>query len=166
MSIRGNSKITPPAGWTLVRSDSNGTTMQQAVYVRAATASNSSTWTFSPAKDNVVQVLAYRGVDSAHPVIASAGAPSTTAVITSPGVAAVAGAGVVTIAGTALTATLAPGSPLVERSEITTAGTAKFKVTADAADTTAAGNSAGPYTTTASGAAGGIGQTVTLRPHP
>jgi hypothetical protein len=37
-------------------------------------------------------------------------------------------------------------------------------VTADAADTTTSGTNSGAFTTTANGTAGGIGQTVTLRP--
>ena len=165
VSVRGTPTITAPAGWTLVRTDANGTTMRQSVYVRALTGTDgSSTWTLSQAKDTVIQVVAYRGVDTASPVVGSAGAISTTATVTSPAAPAVAGARVVTFAGIARTTTLAPAAPLTERTEITTAGTATYKVTANSADTTSTGTTAGPFSTTANGSAGGVGQTVTLRP--
>jgi hypothetical protein len=70
VSSRGAPAITPPSGWTLVRRDANGTTMVQAVYTRTATGSDASAWTLSSAYGSVVQVLAYRGVDTAAPVVA------------------------------------------------------------------------------------------------
>ena len=164
VSVRGAPTIATPSGWTLVRTDTNSTTMRQAVFVKAATTSNASTWTLGSAKDNVVQVVAYRGVDLSNPVVGSAGAISTTAAITSPAVTSVSGSRVLTFAGIARTATLAPAAPLTERSEITNASAARYKVTADSADTTTGGTTVGPFTTTASGSAGGIGQTVALRP--
>jgi hypothetical protein len=165
VSARGAPTITAPAGWTQVRMDANGTTMRQAVFVKAVTgADGSSTWTLSSAQASVVQVLAYRGVNTTTPVIASAGTTSTTAAVSSPAVAAVNGARVVAVAGIARTGTLAPGSPLTERAEMTTAAAATYKLTADSADTLATGTTAGPYTTTANGSAGGVGQTVALRP--
>jgi hypothetical protein len=97
-------------------------------------------------------------------VVAAGSALSTGTAITSPAVASVAGSRVVTFAGQARTATLAPASPLTERSEITSSSTATYKVTADSADTTTGGTTAGPFTTTANGSAAGIGQTLALRP--
>jgi hypothetical protein len=164
VSSRGTPTITAPPGWALVRMDASSSTMRQAVFVRAATTSNASTWTLSSAQAHVVQVVAYRGVDTTNPVVASGGALSTTTTITSPAVATVAGGPVLTFAGQARIATLAPASPLTERSEIASPSTVTYKVTADAADTTATGTTAGPFTTTANGSAGGIGQTVALRP--
>ena len=164
VSVRGAPTITPPAGWTLVRMDANSTTMRQALYYKVATGSDSSTWTLSKAFGHVVQVLAYRGVDGASPVVASAGQLSSSTTISHPSAASVAGSRVVTIAGIARTATLAPASPLVERAEVTTSSAATYKVTADSADTTVEGTTSGAFTTTANGSAGGIGQTVTLRP--
>ena len=74
VSVRGAPTITPSPGWTLVRLDTNGTTMRQAVYLRVATGSDGSpTWTLNKAYGAVAQVLAYRGVDTASPVVASAG---------------------------------------------------------------------------------------------
>jgi hypothetical protein len=166
VSTRGTPTIATPSGWTLVRMDANSTTMRQAVFVRAATTSNASTWTLSSAQAHVVQVVAYRGVDTTNPVVASGGALSTGTAITSPAVASVTGGPVLTFAGQGRTATLAPAAPLTERSEITSPSTATYKVTADSADTTATGTTAGPFTTTANGSAGGIGQTVSLRPRP
>jgi hypothetical protein len=42
--------------------------------------------------------------------------------------------------------------------------TASYKVTGDASDTAVGGTSARPFTTAATGSAGGIGQTLVLRP--
>jgi chitodextrinase len=164
VSVRGSTTITAPSGWTRVRLDAQGTTMVQGIYTKVASGSDASAWTVSRAYGTVVQVLAYRGVDTTAPVVASGAALSTTTTITSPSVASVANSRVVTIAGIARTATLAPASPLTERSEITTTASATYKVTADAADTTTAGTTSGAFTTIANGSAGGIGQTVTLRP--
>lgn len=165
VSARGAPTINTPSGWRSVRTDANGSTMRQAVFVRAATStSNASTWTLSKAQPHVVQVVAYRGVDTSNPVVAAAGTTSTTATITSPAVAGVSGSRVLTFAGIARATTLSPASPLTERSEITTASTATYKLSADAADTTTSGTSAGPFTTGANGSAGGVGQTVSLRP--
>ena len=165
VATRGAPTITAPTGWTLVRLDANGSTMRQAVFVKAATGTDgSATFMLSKAQSTVVQVLAYRGVSTTSPVVASAGAASTTATVTSPAAAGVAGGPVIAFAGIARTTPLTPGAGLVERTEVTTASTATYKVTADASDTTAPGTTAGPYTTTANGSSGGVGQTVTLRP--
>ncbi len=165
VSVRGAPAITAPAGWTLVRMDVYGTTMRQALYVRALTgADGSSTWKLNSAKDTVIQVVAYRGVDTQSPVIGSAGTTSASATLSSPPVPAVSGSRVVTFAGIARTTALTPAAPLAERGEITTATTARYKVTADSADTTAGGTTAGPFSTSAGGSSGGVGQTVALRP--
>jgi chitodextrinase len=164
VSSRGAPVVTAPAGWTEVRVDSISTTMRQALFVRTGTTDNSSTWSLSRAQDHVVQVLAYRGVDTADPVISSAGGPVTSTSIPHPAVSVLDGARVVTVAGIARTTALTPGSPLTERSEITTVSTARYKVSANTADLAAQGTTAGPYATGAGGSAGGIGQTLALRP--
>ncbi len=164
VTSRGAPTVATPAGWTMVRRDANGTTMQQTLFVRPASTSNGSTWTLSSAQATVVQVLAYRGVDTANPVVAAAGSVSTTQSIALPAVTSVSGGPVLGLAGQGRTATLSPAAPLVERSEITSSTTATYKVTADAADTTATGSTTGPSTTTSNGSAGGIGQTLALRP--
>ncbi|WP_448614590.1 fibronectin type III domain-containing protein [Modestobacter sp. URMC 112] len=165
VATRGAPTISAPTGWTQVRVDANGSTMRQAVFVKVATSTDgSATFALSKAQSTVVQVLAYRGVSTTSPVVASAGATSTTATVTSPAAAGVTGGPVIAFAGIARTTPLTPDARLVERSEVTTPGTATYKVTAAAGDATAPGTTAGPYTTTANGSSGGVGQTVTLRP--
>ena len=132
VTVRGAPTITPPAGWTQVRVDSNATTVRQAVFVRTATgASEGSTWRLSGAQTSVVQVVAYRGVAATSPVVGSAGVTGTGTTITSPAAPAVAGAAVLTFAGTASATSLTPTAPLTERSEQTSGTTPQFKVSAD-----------------------------------
>ncbi|SFK92042.1 fibronectin type III domain-containing protein [Geodermatophilus ruber] len=165
VSHRGTATITPGAGWTLVRSDTASTTVRQAVYVKVATSSDAaSTWTLSRAQTTVVQVLAYRGIDTGSPVIGSAGATTTTADIAHPAVASATGAPVVTVAAIARATTLQPAAPLSELSEAGAPSTAQYALTADTAATTATGTSSGAHVTRAGAAAGGVGQTVSLRP--
>jgi hypothetical protein len=164
VSVRGAPTITPSPGWTLVRVDSNGTTMRQAIYRKIAAGGDAaSTWTLNKAQATVVQTLAYRGVDTTNPVVASAGQVTTTATLTSPAVATVSGSPVLTVAGIARQTTLTPPSTLTERSE-NASTSSSYKISADAADTVATGTTAGPFTTTAGGSAAGIAQTVSLRP--
>jgi hypothetical protein len=165
VSVRGAPAITPSPGWTLVRLDTNGTTMRQAVYLKVATGSDgSSTWTLNKAYGTVAQVLAYRGVDTTNPVVASAGQVTSGTTLTSPAAAAVSGSPVLTFAGIARQATLTPQGTLTERSE-NASTSSTYKISADAADTVVTTTTAGPYTTTASSSAAGIAQTVSLRPN-
>ncbi len=164
VSSRGAPTVSAPPGWTPVRVDSNGFTMNQSLFVRPATTDNASTWTLSRAQDHVVQVVAYRGVDTTDPVVASAGGPANSASIDSPSVDAVDGAQVVTVAGIGRITTLSPTPPLTERVEVSTDSSAGYALTADVGDTTARISPAGPYTTEAAGSAGGVGQSLSLRP--
>ena len=111
----------------------------------------------------MAQVLAYRGVDTASPVVASAGQVTSGTTLTSPAVTTVSGSPVLTFAGIARQATLTPPSTLTERSE-NASTSSSYKISADAADTVATGTTAGPFSTTAGGSAAGIAQTVSLRP--
>ena len=75
LDVRRAPNITAPAGWTLIRTTTNGTTMRQAVYYRIATASEPSSyrWTFSDTRSAAATILAYRGAAAATPVNASTG---------------------------------------------------------------------------------------------
>jgi hypothetical protein len=70
--------ITPPAGWTLVRRESNqgvGATLSQAVYYHVVQSSEpaSYTWRWPIERSSAGGILAYAGVDTARPVDASSG---------------------------------------------------------------------------------------------
>ena len=58
VAARGGPAITPPAGWTLVRLDANGSTLRQAIYVHMAGASEPASYTFTPGLGPVGQPAA------------------------------------------------------------------------------------------------------------
>ena len=88
VTVRGTPTITPPLGWTAVRTDTRGTALRQAVFVHVAGVGEPLyTWTFSQAQTAVGTIAAYSGVDTSHPIDADNGqttASSTT--ITAPSV--------------------------------------------------------------------------------
>ena len=70
--------ITPPAGWTLVRRDSDGgagATLSQALYYHVAGGSEpfSYGWSWGVSRAAVGAVLAYTGVDTANAIVTSSG---------------------------------------------------------------------------------------------
>lgn len=70
-----DAEITPPAGWTLVRTDMSSWTIRGWIFVRVATAGEPATHTFtsSVASYLVANVVAYAGVDGTNPIDAHAG---------------------------------------------------------------------------------------------
>jgi len=75
VAVRGAPTITAPAGWTLIRTDVNGTRETLAAFDRVATASEpaSHTWTFSTSEAAAGGILAYAGVDTSNPIDAHGG---------------------------------------------------------------------------------------------
>ena len=168
ISTRGRPTITSPSGWRLIRTDDNGTTMRQAVYVKVRTSSEPSTytWTLSSAQAAVTIVAAYSGVDPAAPVGASSGqANAASRTIVAPATSDVpAGHRAVVLFGSAAYTTITPPSVVAERAEVGTPSTT-YRVTAAAADgQQAASGPAGPYTGTSGMSAASIGQVVVLTP--
>jgi hypothetical protein len=167
VSSRGAPKITAPAGWTLVGTTPNSTTMVQAVYSRVAGASEPASWTWTLSKTQVavVQLDAYTGVSTTTPVRSFAGqANASSGTVTAPAVAATNGDLAVALFGTGRSSTFTPQAGLVERTEVTSS-TGSTKVSGSAADraVTTTGT-VGPFTaTTPSGSAANVGQTVVLR---
>ncbi|RYV50772.1 fibronectin type III domain-containing protein [Pengzhenrongella frigida] len=162
VSIRGQVEITPPAGWTLVRSDNNlSTTMRQGIYTTTVGADAPASWTFRLARSisTAVQVLAYGGVDPVDPVVAHDGiVRASGSTLTTPALVAPAGSMVVGVFTSARVTTFTTVGDLVERTEVTNSGSSRL--TTSAADTT---SSAGPLTSTASGSAASITQILALR---
>ena len=86
ITVRSTPVITPPAGWSLVRSDARATTFSQAVYVHVAGGSEpaSYTWTFSTSQ-TALGTIAAGGVDTANPIVTHSGlATSSSTAITAP----------------------------------------------------------------------------------
>ena len=169
VSSRGKPTITPPAGWNLVVSTDNSTTMRQAVYWRAAGASEPATWTFtlSQAKAAVVQVAAYSGVSTTAPVRASAASVNASSkTVTAPAVTAQSDDGVVVAFGTARSANLSVTTALNKRTQIESVGGSNFVSGAIGDKVAAAGGSTGTFTATTASAAASVGHTLALTPAP
>jgi RHS repeat-associated protein len=168
ITVRSNLAITPPAGWTLVRSDASGTTITQAIYRKVAGASEPAnyTWTFAgPVTGTVGAIVAYSGVNTTTPVDVSGGqANASSASVTAPSVTTtVANDMLVGFFGTANDATFTPPSGMTERSDIL-AHTASDSSAESADVVKATAGATGTKVATASKSAVNIGQLVALKP--
>ncbi|WP_407344410.1 fibronectin type III domain-containing protein [Pengzhenrongella phosphoraccumulans] len=163
VSMRGQVAITTPAGWTLVRTDSNtSTTMRQAIYTATVGVGSPASRSFKLARSisTVVQVLAYGGVDAAAPVLAHAAqVRSAGSTLTAPAVTAPAGSVVVGVFAIARATSLTPVGDLIERTEATNSGSSRLTTSTDETSPTT-----GPLTVTATGSAASITATLALRP--
>src|SRR5205823_1939677 len=88
VDTRGAPSVIAPAGWTLVRSDANGTTITQRVYVHVVGASEpaSYSWTWGSAQGASGGIVAYSGVDNANPVDVSGGQTGAGTAVAAPSV--------------------------------------------------------------------------------
>lgn len=167
---RGQSAVTPPAGWTQVRLDSVGTAMRKATYWRVATAAEpaSYTWTFGAQPAAVGSISAYSGVDPAAPVEAAGGQTSDKSTsITAPSVLASAGSQLVALFGVARGAAIAPPAGLTERSEVRSPATVTYPIAAETADRAAGSDGATGSLVAQSTVSGpNIGHTIALRRSP
>jgi hypothetical protein len=164
--------VTAPTGWTVVRSDANGTAMRQAVFSRVATASEPSSYTFGlPSGSSAAAAMAsYRGVDPTTPIDAHGGqvnassgqitAPAVTT--TGPNRLLIGFFGVVSSATNGIT----PPDQMVERADVTQ-GQGKDKIVLEAADQVLfIQGPTGTRTATVGSAGANVGQLVSLRPAP
>ena len=166
IDVRGLPSITTPPGWSLVRTDSNGTALRQALYVRTAQAGEPTSYTLGFGNKYSVSgaVLAYTGVSTSQPIDgatglanASSNSISSTALTTT-----VSDTAVVGFFGTATNTTVSPPSGMREQAEI---AAGRDKVTSEAADLLQPGaGSTGARIATSTAAAVNIGQLVALRP--
>jgi hypothetical protein len=171
VSLRGTPNLTAPTGWTLVRVDTNGSTMRQAVYTRvvATTGEPSSYgWTFSTRTSSVAAaVLAYEGVDPLAPVDASNGQPNpTSSSITAPSLTSSApDAMLVGVFGMASNATITEPEGMTERTEVLQSAGPDKLVLSSAEQLHASATATGPRTATTTPKTGvSIGQLLALRP--
>jgi len=80
ISVQGNRTITPPAGWTSVRRDTQGgSTLTQQIFRKTAVANEpgSYTFTFSGSDNATGGITPYIGVNNSSPIDASSGNPSS-----------------------------------------------------------------------------------------
>ena len=169
VTVRGVPTITPPLGWTAVRTDTRGTALRQAVFVHVAGVSEptSYTWTFSQAQTAVGTIAAYSGVDTSHPIDAHNGLASTaSATITAPSVTTtMANTQLVAFFGIAGKTTVSAPSGMTELREVVTPNGAGRKVTAALDDELRLPVGATSARLSTAGSSGNnIGQLVALRP--
>ena len=167
-TVRGHPTITAPSGWSLVRSDSNGNVMTLATYERVAGSSESAayTWSFSSSQAAAGGIVAYGGVDTRSPIVASGGRVTVDLVtaITAPSLSATGGGQVVLgLFGISTSTSISAPIGLSEHVDVaSSAGT--YKATMELSDLTA--GSAGPTgdkVATAGNHGANIGQLVILR---
>lgn len=165
---RDEAAITTPGGWTLVRSDANGTALRQSVYVRVAGGSEPAdyTWTLGEAVAGAgAGIVAYSGVDTTTPVDVQGGQTnSSSSSVTAPSVTTtVTNTRVVGFFATANDGTFSPPSGTTERTDLPIDGTIQaMSSIADVAQ--AASGASGSKVATASVSAVNIGALVALRP--
>lgn len=167
VDYRGQSAVTAPAGWTLVREDANGTAMRKATYWRRAGPAEPATftWSFGARPAAVGSVLAYAGVSSTDPVEDSGGlVTAKSTAVTAPSVSASAGAAVVALFGVARSTSISPPGGTMERTETTSPSTVTYPVTGSTADRAqAAAGATGDLVATSTVSGPNIGHSLVLR---
>ena len=172
VAVRGSVTVTAPAGWTLIRSDANGSSMKLLSYYRIATATEptSSTWTFSSAKAAAGTITAYRGVDTTNPVDVHSGFANTTdsTQILGPSVTTTgANERIIGLFAIMKDTTITAPTGMTERGEATSSAGTEPPVTIESADTTQpAAQATGDKTATAPVADRNTGQLIALRAAP
>ena len=171
ITVRSTPVITPPAGWSLVRSDARATTFSQAVYVHVAGGSEpaSYTWTFSTSQTALGTIAAFSGVDTANPIVTHSGlATSSSTAITAPSLTVgVADTRLVGFFGIVGKTTISPAAGMTERIESVSPSGASAKMTVELADQpNPASGPTGSRTATGAKAAHNIGQLIALRAAP
>jgi hypothetical protein len=171
ITVRSTPVITPPAGWSLVRSDARATTFSQAVYVHVAGGSEpaSYTWTFSTSQTALGTIAAFSGVDTANPIVTHSGlATSSSTAITAPSLTVgVASTRLVGFFGIVGKTTISPAAGMTERIESVSPSGASAKMTVELADQpNPASGPTGSRTATGAKAAHNIGQLIALRAAP
>ena len=169
IAYRGKPTVTPPAGWTLVRLDVNGTAVRQATYVHVADGSEPGALTFSfSAKPAAVgSMLAYSGVSGSTPVSASAGqATSSGHAITAPSVnAAQSGSMLVTLFSTVRRVALTNPPAMSELTEVASPAGVTYPVTGEAAGQLLSSVGAtGTRVATSSNTGSSLGTSILLAP--
>ena len=173
VTVRGGTSpiVTPPTGWTLVRSDAISTTIAQYVYRRLAGSSEPSgwTWTFSKSEAAAGTITALAAVDPITPIGSTSGsrnATSSTSIATSATSAATSGGLLVGFYGIARATTIAPAGGMTEGAEAA-AGQGTYLATSEVS-LRALGGAGATFNPTAMAAAASvsIGQLIVLNPAP
>ncbi|HEY4411349.1 MAG TPA: Ig-like domain-containing protein, partial [Acidimicrobiia bacterium] len=169
VGIRGTPAVTPPPGWTFIRTDAAGTYTTQVLYYRVVTASEpaSYTWTFSASVPAAGGIEDYQGVNTAVPINvsgATAQINNTTSIAAPSVTTTVPAARVVGFFSIGGGNSITPPAGMTERSEASsTAGSSH--VTWEGSDfTQTAAGATGPRTATAASPHPNVGALVALTP--
>ncbi len=167
IAARGAPRFTAPAGWTLVRQDTNGFTMTQASFTHVVGSAEpaSYTWALSSSQSASGAIIAYGGVRDVTPVDASGGqANASSTSVTAPSITTTnPGERLIGFFATAAATSFTAPAGMTERADIASAGT--YKVTLEGADATrSTAGATGTATAKAATAAGNIGQQLALTP--
>ncbi len=170
VDFRGNPTVTPPSGWTLVRTDDNGNTSGKSTYYKFATGSEPLSYTFRLSNSTnaaVGALLAYRGVSATIPIDAHGGQADTSQdpSIVAPSIRTNrANTRLLFLGHISGNKTFTPPSGMAERYDLTTS-VAQYPISGEGADQAVANAGAtGSRTATASGNGTGIGQLIAIRP--
>lgn len=165
VDVRGRPAISAPAGWRLLSTTDNGTTVRKATFYRTATSSDpaSWTWTLSKAAGASGTVVAHGGVSTTSPVQATAvQANGWSKTVTAPSTSGAPGV-VVAFFGTSRETALTAPSGVVERAEARTSA-GQYRVTSMAGTfSLASTGTTGSRAATALHDGTSLGQLVLLR---
>ena len=172
VTIRGAPTITPPSGWTVIRTDTNGTALKQATYFHVVIGGEGPnfSWTLSSSFAASAGIVAYSGVDVSgtppRPIDASNGATSATSTsIVAPAVTTTAAGDLLIGAFSAATnATFTPASGMAEKVEVASKSGQSKGSTEIADEILGAAGATGTRTSLIDKSAVGIGQLIALRP--
>jgi MSHA biogenesis protein MshQ len=171
IAVRGNPTINAPAGWTLIRTDANGSTMRLSTFRRFVTASEPASHVFTFTKSSVATaagIVSYRGVNPTTPIDVHGGTVTSKAgtKLTAPSVnATIAGTTLISVFGSAIDATATAPTGMTERYDRLSAGSSRIAVAADD-QTLSASGATGVRTATLDKSTTGVGQDIALRPAP
>lgn len=166
------SGIDPPAGWTEVRIDDDGTHILQGIFWKEATASEPATYTFLNGTTDITRqvvggIVAYSGVDTSTPIDAHGAFTTSSNVfsLTAPSViATVAGSRLVSVFGQHDAGVLSVPSGMTGR-YAESVGSGGGVATATYADQVlGAAGATGTRTSTGSGNGSGVAQSIVLDP--
>jgi RHS repeat-associated protein len=160
--------VTAPTGWNEISSQSNGTSVREVLYARAAVAGDPTnwTWTLSTMQKASGAIVAYSGVDiaSAPPVASSL--VSGTSLVAPSATSTSDGSLVLSVFGSKTGTTITPPVGSTERWDVATSGgNAGTRTTSEGSDALqATAGPTGPRTATAAASVTGVAHTVVLAP--
>jgi hypothetical protein len=170
VDMRGNlnHKISAPRGWKLIRRDVVSSTLTKAVFVRKAGSAEPSQYRFNFNRKQTTNaiILAFSGVDSASPVVASSKKGTRHSKrVTAPGLTAPSEGGyLVGLYATACRTQTSPPPGMIEHIDFSQRFRTRYYLTSAVTTQVVAGGWTGPRKAKMGCAAANIGQLLLLNP--